>query len=105
MMRFELYFHIFSFWEVMIREMLKIVACALENDPRSISNDSRISPESFRSSFDLIFDLQDAETVNFRLKCIEQFKRYARNLAGCASMVSICAVKEDGPNTANAMES
>ena len=73
MMRFELDFHMFSFWEVIIREMFKIVACALKNDPRSISNDSRITPESFRSDFHIIFDLQDPKTVDFQLQLIKKF--------------------------------
>ena len=68
MMRFELDFDIFSFWEVVIGQAFKIVACAMKNDPESISNDSRMSPESFRSNFHIIFDLQDAKIVNFQLK-------------------------------------
>ena len=68
MLRFGFDFDIFSFWEVIIREMFKIAARALRNDPESVSNDSRMSPESFRSNFHIIFDLQDAKIVNFQLK-------------------------------------
>ena len=74
MLRFELDFDIFSFWEVIIREMFKIESFTLKNDPESISNDSRMSPESFRSNFHIIFDLQDPKTVDFQLKFIKQFK-------------------------------
>ena len=63
MLRFELDFDIFSFGEVIIREMFKIVIFTLKNDHESISNDSSISPESFRSNFHIIFDLQDPKTV------------------------------------------
>ena len=73
MMRFELYFDMFSFWEVIIREMFKIESFTLKNDPESISNDSRMSPESFRSNFHIIFDLQDPKTVDFQLKVIKKF--------------------------------
>ena len=68
MLRFEFDFDIFSFLEVIIRQMFRIESCALKNDPESISNDSRMGPESFRSNFHIIFDLQDAKIVNFQLK-------------------------------------
>ena len=72
MLRFELDFDIFSFWEVIIREMFNIESCALKNGPESISNDCRMSPESFRSDFHIIFDLKDPTIVDFQLKLIKK---------------------------------
>ena len=68
MLRFELDFDIFSFWEAITRENIKIATCTLKNDPGSVSNDSRMSPESFRSNFHIIFTLRDPTNLDFQLK-------------------------------------
>ena len=74
MLRFELDFGVFSFWEFITRGKIKILTCTLKNDPGSVSNDSRMSPESFRSNFHIIFTLQDPKTVKFQLKLVEKFE-------------------------------
>ena len=64
----------FSFWELIIRKIFKIVTLGLKNGPESIPNDSRIGPEPFRSNFHLIFGMRDTKTVDFQLKSMKKFK-------------------------------
>ena len=56
---------IFAFLQFIIREMLKIVTFAMKNDPESIPNDSRISPEPFRGNFHIIDALWDPKIMLF----------------------------------------
>ena len=46
----------------------------MKNDHGSISNNSKITPESFRTNFHIIFTLQDPKTINFQFFFIKKFK-------------------------------
>ena len=54
--------------------MFKIITFEKKNNPESVPNDSRISPESFQSNFHIIFTLWDPQTVKFQLKSIKKFE-------------------------------
>ena len=50
--------------------MFKIFTFSLKNDSRSISNNLKMTPESFWSNFHIIFTLWDPQTTNFQSKLI-----------------------------------
>ena len=56
------------------RNIFKLCMFTLKNDPESISNNFKITPESFRSNFHIIFSLPDPKTIDFQLKSNKQFK-------------------------------
>ena len=74
---------IFAFWEFISREVLKMVTFEKKNDPESIPNESRISPEPFRSNFHIIFTLKDPEIADFQLKLNKQFQSMPEIWQGC----------------------
>ena len=61
--------------------MLKIVTFVMRNGLESIPNDSRISPEPFRSNFHIIFAL-GPQNRRFSIKSSKQVQKYGQNLAG-----------------------
>ena len=54
--------------------MSQIWTFLLENGAESISNDSKIIPESFPSNFHVIFTLRSPQTINFQLKLHKKLK-------------------------------
>jgi len=54
--------------------MFQILTFWLENDPESISNNSKMNPELFPTDFHKIFTLRRPQTINFQLKYAKKFK-------------------------------
>ena len=70
----EIRFWFFSFWEFISGTMSQIWTFLLENGSESISNNSKIIPESFPSNFHVIFTLRSPQTINFQLKLHKKLK-------------------------------
>ena len=65
--------------------MFKLCIFTLKNDPESISDNFKMTPESFRSNFHIIVALRDPKTIDFQLKPNKQLKvhrKYARLVDG-----------------------
>lgn len=78
----KLDFEFFSFGEFISGETLKIYTFTFKNDSGSISNNLKITPESFQTNFHIIFALRDPQNLDFELKSNKKFK----------SMPEICQV-------------
>ena len=78
-------------------KMLKIVTFEKKNDPESIPNDSRMSPEPFRSNFHITFAIWDPKIVVFQLNLIKKLKSKPEQCQGLVELGQDDAIIDQHP--------